>query len=629
MPTVEENSSVIILERWDPMKRKALSILLVLAIAFSASVPVFAANYSDLQGHWAKEYMESLADKGYLTGYSDGTMKPDKSITACEALALLSRFYSPGEAAVELIQSDYGVFVEGTVPSTLSWAYDELSVCLAAGIITEDELKSLNLAAEIKKERLAVFIVRAMQLQSEAASLENNELSFKDKDQIAAGTKGSIALLVSAGIVKGDNDNNFSPQLSVTRAVVAAMISRSLSYLDTRGKTLAIEKYKDVARAEGVLSSASGTGLLLSCFDGFTREFVIPSGARVTVNGTVKMLSTAYVGCYAEVTRSGGTVTLVAVKSESAVNWVQGVIANVVSSSETTTKYLYISPLSGGSSTKYLITDSAAITKDGKAAAFASLEYGGFVTLKVKDSIVTEVRATSGDAELTGQIQAISLGTTVTLKIKDKNGFLCTFLLDIANLPKIQRGSAAIGIDRLNIGDEITVTLADCKVSTISAVGTENTLTGELTSVIESTSGYQWIIKQDNGESVTLSVDESAGVYHGTTAILLSDIHAGDRVSVVVVGSTITEISLLSAVTSADKVSGSVLVVNATSKTVTILTASGKLVYLDLKAVVSIISAETGRAVSLSSLAVNSRIVAYGSYSNSSTFKAVSIIVES
>jgi len=611
------------------MKRKALSILLALAIAFSASVPVLAANYTDLQGHWAKEYMESLADKGYLTGYSDGTMKPDKSITACEALALLSRFYAPGEAAMELILSDYRELVEGTVPSALAWAYDELSVCLAAGILTESELRSLQLTAELRKEKLAVFLVRAMQMANRAEELKGSVLSFKDKDQVSEEAAGYIAVLVSAGIVKGDNENNFSPQMSVTRAVAAAMISRALAYLDTLGKTPVIEAYKGVTRVAGVLSSAGGATLLLSCFDGFTREFVVPSGARVTVNGTAKTLNTAYVGCYADVTCSGGTVTLVNVKSESAVNWVQGVITNVVSSSETTTKYLYVSPLAGGGSTKYLITDSAALTKDGKAATFASLENGGFVTLKIKDNIVAEVRAVSGDSELTGRIQSIVLGTTVNLKLTDRDGLLCTFRLDIANLPKIQRGSAAIGIDRLNVGDEITVTLDDCKVTAITAVGTENTLTGELTSITETTSGIQWTIKQDNGEAVTLSVDESAGVYHGTTAILRSDIHAGDRVSVVVVGSTITEITLLSAITSADKVSGSVLLVNATSKTVTILTASGKLVYLDLKSVVSIISAETGRAVSLSSLAVNSGIVAYGSYSNSSTFKAVSIIVES
>ncbi len=220
------------------MKRKALSILLVLAIAFSASVPVFAANYTDLQGHWSKEYMESLADKGYLTGYDDGTMKPDKNITTCEALALLSRFYSPGEAALELIQSDYGKLIEDTVPSTLTWACDELSVCLAAGILTEDELRSLNLAAELKKEKLAVFLVRALQMVSRAEELKNTALSFKDKDQVTEEYIGHIAVLVSAGIVKGDGDNNFSPQLSVTRAVVATMICRTLTYLDTLGKTL-------------------------------------------------------------------------------------------------------------------------------------------------------------------------------------------------------------------------------------------------------------------------------------------------------------------------------------------------------------------------------------------------------
>jgi hypothetical protein len=137
---------------------------------------------------------------------------------------------------------------------------------------------------------------------------------------------------------------------------------------------------------------------------------------------------------------------------------VQGVITNVVPPPlKPRQKYLYVSPLTGGSSTKYLITDSAVITKDGKPAVFSSLENGGFVTLKVKDSIVTDLRAVSGDSELTGRIQSLSLGTTVILKLTDKDGCLCTFRLDIANLPKIQRGSSVIGIDRLSIGDEITV----------------------------------------------------------------------------------------------------------------------------------------------------------------------------
>lgn len=610
------------------MKRKALSLLLVLAIAFSASVPVLAASYTDLLGHWAKEYMESLADEGYLTGYDDGTMKPEKSITACEALALLSRFYAPGEAAMELIRSDYGEFVGDTVPSALAWAYDELSVCLAAGILTESELRSLQLTAELQKERLAVFLVRAMQMEAAAEELKDAELAFQDREQISAEAAGHIAVLASAGIVKGDNENNFSPHMGVTRAVAAAMIHRALAYLYTLGKTPVIEAYKGVTRVAGVLSSAGGATLLLGCFDGYAREFAVPSGAKVTVNGTARMLSSAYEGCYAEVTCSGGTVTLVNVKSESAVSWEQGVITSVVSSSEAAAKYLYVSPLAGGGSTRYLITGGAALTKDGKAVEFESLENGEFVTLKIKDGIVTEVRAAAGDSELTGRIQSLALGTTVTLKLADRDGLPCVFRLDIANLPRIQRGSAAIGIDRLNVGDEITVELADCRVAAITVVGAENTLTGELSSITETKNSVRWTITQDNGEAVTLSVDENAGVYHGTTAILLSDIRAGDRVSVVVVGSTITEITLLSAATSAGKVSGSVLVVNQASKTVTILTPSGKLVYLDLKSVVSIISAETGKAVSLSSLAVNSGIVAYGSYSSSSTFKAVSIIVE-
>mgnify|MGYP000985116379 FL=1 len=80
------------------MKKRVLSVILAVVIALSVSVPAFAVSFTDLEGHWSKPYMTDLAAKGYLSGYGDGTIKPDNNITACETLALLSRFYDPGDA---------------------------------------------------------------------------------------------------------------------------------------------------------------------------------------------------------------------------------------------------------------------------------------------------------------------------------------------------------------------------------------------------------------------------------------------------------------------------------------------------------------------------------------------------
>ena len=50
-------------ERGCPMKKKGLSILLALALVLSLPVSALAADFSDLDGHWAQAYMEDLADQ--------------------------------------------------------------------------------------------------------------------------------------------------------------------------------------------------------------------------------------------------------------------------------------------------------------------------------------------------------------------------------------------------------------------------------------------------------------------------------------------------------------------------------------------------------------------------------------
>lgn len=608
------------------MKNKALSLILVVVLAFSLAAPAFAANFTDVNGHWAKDYLLDLADRGFLSGYGDGTMKPDKNITACETLALLSRFYTPGDTSAKLIAADFGKYVSETVSSTLSWAYDELEICLAAGIVTKAELKTLSLTSEIAKQDLSVFLVRALQLQSEAAAQSGTALSFDDANDISDSCKGSVAQLVSLKIVNGDDNNNFSPKLSVTRAVVATMISRTLSYLKTAGKTLVIPAYDGVTRTEGIIVSAAGNKLVVQGYDGYTRVYSVSSSSSVTVNGAIKTLSSVYTGCSVTVTAKDATVTIAQIVSDATVTWVQNPVYSIFSS--TTLRYLYLTDPDSGDITKYNISSGAEITLNGTAAALSSIVNGYFATLKIVDGSVTKLTAFTSDGEVTGAISDISYGTTVTLTVADKEGGAYQFQMAINDLPTIYRGTTAITIDRLSVGESVTVTVKNCAVTTIVTESSENSITGELTSITSTTDGTKWVITQTDGTVSTLTVDENTGVYRGSTAILLSDIQAGDTVTVVVYGSTITEIYLVSSTNSSTKVSGKVLTTDTSKRIITVLTDSNKLVYVDTTAVGYMINADTGRSITLSTIAADAKIVAYGTYTNSTSFSAKSIVIE-
>ncbi|NCB51648.1 MAG: S-layer homology domain-containing protein [Clostridia bacterium] len=609
------------------MFKKIFSILLILVLAFSISIPAFAAGFSDLNEHWSKEYMEDLADQGYLSGYEDGTMRPDNNITACETLALLSRFYDPGDEGKALIAADFGDFVAQTVPAALSWAYDEIEICLAAGIITEDELKETDLMEPVVKEQLALFLVRAMQLQDEAEALSGTELTFDDSEDISENCIGSVAELVSLGIVLGNEKHDFSPKLGVVRGIAAAMVSRSLNYIRKAGTALVIEDYDGATRTEGIITAAASSSLTVCGMDGLTRIFSVSSASSVMVNGTARTLTSAYLGCYVTVTAKDGAVNTAAIESESAAEWVQGTVYSVFNS--TSVKYLYVTDQESGDTSKYTIASTAVITLDGQTAAFSSIVNGSFVTLKLEDGAVAEVSAAASDYEIDGTISSIEYGTVITLKVEDEDSTVYCFHLDISDLPAIYRGTTAVTVDRLSVGDDITVAVKNCVVSSIVTEGSENTVTGELVSMTTTTSGTQWVVKAEDGSSGTYTIDTNVGVYSGSSSILISDIQAGDTVTLVVYGSAATEIYLVTSANSTTKVSGTVLAVDTTARTITILTSKSKLVYIDLSSVKSIITASTGQSLSIYSISADSELVAYGTYKSSTNFVATSIIIES
>lgn len=48
-------------------------------------------NFTDLTGHWAEAYVANAVAKGWITGYEDGTFRPDQKITRAEAVTIVNR----------------------------------------------------------------------------------------------------------------------------------------------------------------------------------------------------------------------------------------------------------------------------------------------------------------------------------------------------------------------------------------------------------------------------------------------------------------------------------------------------------------------------------------------------------
>ncbi|WP_054693163.1 S-layer homology domain-containing protein [Syntrophomonas palmitatica] len=64
-------------------------LLVVILMLISIAMPVFAQT-SDITGHWAAAQVNKWLEKGFIRGYEDATFKPDNKITRAEFVAVLN-----------------------------------------------------------------------------------------------------------------------------------------------------------------------------------------------------------------------------------------------------------------------------------------------------------------------------------------------------------------------------------------------------------------------------------------------------------------------------------------------------------------------------------------------------------
>lgn len=76
------------------------------------------AEFTDVVGHWAEPYIALLTEKGIITGYPDGSFKPDAPITRAEAVAIINRT-APRSGNPATVKQ-----FEDVIPN--HWAYEEI-----------------------------------------------------------------------------------------------------------------------------------------------------------------------------------------------------------------------------------------------------------------------------------------------------------------------------------------------------------------------------------------------------------------------------------------------------------------------------------------------------------------------
>lgn len=203
--------------------RKLLCMLLILVLAVMPQL-AFAGSFTDTQGHWAEKNIEWGVREGYLSGYPDGTFKPDAPISKAEYYRITNQFIKKNTQKLEsTAKVPTAAAAFGDVKAE-DWFYDEVQLGLQAGYLAGDEGENLNPTEAILREEAIWIFAKNQDLADNVDAAKR----MKDFDAISAQRQGLVGAAIEKGIVKGNEKGEIMAKKTLTRAEVVTMIAQFL-----------------------------------------------------------------------------------------------------------------------------------------------------------------------------------------------------------------------------------------------------------------------------------------------------------------------------------------------------------------------------------------------------------------
>jgi len=171
-------------------------------------------NFSDIDNHWARPVIKSLAYSGYVNGNGDRTFAPDEKVTRAE-----------------FIKMAYGTLNEETIPydgrfsdvAESSWYSDIIMSADEIGLIADELKKDGKILPNtpISREEAASIAARAAVILGPKA---HKSVAFTDKAEISAWANEAVVSAAEYGVISGYDDGSFKPKNTITRAEAAQIL---------------------------------------------------------------------------------------------------------------------------------------------------------------------------------------------------------------------------------------------------------------------------------------------------------------------------------------------------------------------------------------------------------------------
>ncbi|MGN1098459.1 MAG: S-layer homology domain-containing protein [Clostridia bacterium] len=178
--------------------------------------------YDDMFGYeWAEVAVGALATLGVLDGVAETSFEPGKNITRGEFAAMLVRSAK--------LTGEGGQFPD--VAEDYPFA-KEIATARKKGIALGDENGNFNPDAEVTRQDISAFVYRALNVLGKIHTADEEILEpFADSGEISDYAVPTMAAVVRAKLIKGDDEGLLNPKNNMTRAEAAVLLERVIVHI--------------------------------------------------------------------------------------------------------------------------------------------------------------------------------------------------------------------------------------------------------------------------------------------------------------------------------------------------------------------------------------------------------------
>ncbi|MDX8344132.1 S-layer homology domain-containing protein [Rossellomorea sp. YZS02] len=194
------------------MKKGFISLFVALMVLASTNLTAFAASFTDIGGTYAKPYIEALSAKNIISGYNDGTYRPQEKVTRAQFAKMLA-------LALELPANPDSA--KG-FKDVKDWADPYVGALVDSEITKGIRPDFFGADNPITRQEMIVMFVRAMGME-DYAHLVNLWSEFEDETKISQFAYTHVAFAEQIGFAEG-NKNFFMPTQTADRAAAAKWI---------------------------------------------------------------------------------------------------------------------------------------------------------------------------------------------------------------------------------------------------------------------------------------------------------------------------------------------------------------------------------------------------------------------